>query len=256
MDHSNELHVVDLSLIQQDTGHARPGQWSVQPRVTSKNLPLWTGHPFELECPLSPDEEENIRWYVEDYVRLVPFAKAKAESAESIITLSARKLHSHVQRILEDFLEASPEHSLVRLLFRLNIVAVATSDSIQKCHWETLETTPGLWKEPFRLVHVIRRSPTPCLGMAIDFSQSRDETRILLVSSRPRQSEDVPYRAVSKNIWEHASARRLDHGSVNITFARPGTYRNFTKILNEHPKGHFDIVHFDTHGEVTNEDEE
>lgn len=109
------------------------GPFSLESRVTTCTFGLVIHLSWNV-LYLHTDEEENIRWYVEDYVRLEPFAKAKAESAESIIINSAHKLHSHVQRIWEDFLEASPEHSLVQVLFRLNIVATAASDSIQRCH--------------------------------------------------------------------------------------------------------------------------
>ena len=78
---------------------------------------------------------------------------------------------------------------------------------------------------------------------------NNEKTRLLIVISRPRGEEDIPFRSVAKNL---AEILQQNTGSFDVQLLRPPTFNNFVDVINNanNENRPFDIVHFDGHGLV------
>ncbi len=201
---------------------------------------------------LSPQDQEDLRWYLEDYLQYpldpAPTIAARIETRMHDIGIElfrnvfqssddARDLWSELRKILNDT--------------RVEIVTeVKEATSIP---WELLRDPRT--DEPLALnakafvrapTNPVRRPP-PQPSPA---SQGRDakRIRILLAICRPNAGADVPFRSVASRIVKSLSDEAREF--VQLDVLRPPTFEQLGKVLREaKARGEpYHVLHFDGHG--------
>jgi hypothetical protein len=214
-------------------------------------LPSFTIEGYERES----DSQEVLRWYLEDFVTLDPFATTKARRVSTSLDLYATLLLEALQ-IDTIFLvqhHRAPCHLLIR-------VSSSDSDSsaFRNAKWEVLEKihnkTDAQWLSGVSVVRVVAQSveaPTVSKHLV-----SADRLDVVAITSRPKFDRDIPHRLITRPIFE--LIQRLNECDGNDTvfrIVRPGTLDALKQDLKikQEKGGYFNIVHLDVHGFV-NED--
>ncbi|HEU0089728.1 MAG TPA: CHAT domain-containing protein [Pseudonocardiaceae bacterium] len=200
------------------------------------------GAPFELAWPLDSDAMEDLRWYLEDYLR-APFGVYEERGPQV-----AARLPQWGQAVFTALFGAGPARDAY--------VAARAAGDVEIVFRSSVPARLGL---PWELLWDPAR-PTPValdrMGMSrslLDATSPRSFTvggarlRILMVISRPRAADDVGYRMIARPLLERLEAVR---GTVDLVVLRPPTLERLEQELSAaRAAGQpFQIVHFDGHG--------
>jgi tetratricopeptide (TPR) repeat protein len=197
--------------------------------------------------PLSAEDQEDIRWYLETYAAYyttdVDDARAK-EIADKLLQWGEALFNAvfqprTAQRIFNDFQDEAEPGRLLTIS--------ASHPTILSLPWELLRDPEGtyLCHENPRIS--IRRRLAGAGGGRRPFKvKVKDRLRLLFVVSRPSDAAFIDPRgeaqAVLKAIAQEAAGR------VEVEFLRPATLDNLVARLEDSRKPPVDIVHFDGHG--------
>ncbi|MFJ4536742.1 CHAT domain-containing protein [Streptomyces tibetensis] len=196
------------------------------------------------ELKISPQDQEEIRWYLEDY-REFPSDPAPVIAARCAVRL---------QELGEALFCALFDHSEdARALWQragervgdLRVEVDSDLDDLVAVPFELLRAPNG------PVLSLAARSFTHVLSPGQDAREDRTPSRlgairILLVICRPLSERDVPFRSVARRLLR-STERRAD---VHIQVLRPPTYEQLERtVLTARQDGEpFHIVHFDGHG--------
>jgi hypothetical protein len=191
-------------------------------------------HQVELPILCNDDDHRILRWYFEDYVEKDPFQKSKAEEAKAMIEIYGQRLAQALELYRLDIKGGDIQFDIM-------------AGSMDDVFWEALEQISH-WPSSIAMTTVLVTRRVDC-AIPITFAP-REPVRqrcinILVVISRPQMARDIPHRFVSSTIIHVAE---LAKGRAQVEIVRPGTFEAFVQHLDSRPKGYFDIVHFDMHG--------
>jgi CHAT domain len=198
-----------------------------------------------FQFALTQQEQENIRWYLEDYLQYLsdpaPQIAAKVEKRMAEIGIELFKAIFQANEDVRDLwatLRQNLNHTRVEILTDIAQAAVIP--------WELL-------RDPKTDTCLALRSP----AFVRSYSQAAqrpklpqtngDAIRILLVICRPGGRADVPFRSVAsrliKGLGNRANCFQLD-------VLRPPTFEQLSRILRQaKAQGKpYHVVHFDGHG--------
>lgn len=204
---------------------------------SSKQLSLW---------------DQNVKWYLENYVTSEPFASARATSVEEYIRNYTSQLALFLP--IEEVLPQNIDH--VELVLEVEDYSISGS-RIGQIHWELLENTK-FWatNSSPQTVTVIRLAkPSSCLvrgtlsGGDGSYQQGYHRSKNILVVTARRGSNDVPHRMITRHIVDVVASLPpavIEHVSLKIL--RPGTFAALEKELSFRKHGFYDTVHIDMHG--------
>ncbi|WP_030643894.1 MULTISPECIES: tetratricopeptide repeat protein [Streptomyces] len=198
-----------------------------------------------LRWPLVAEELEELRWYLEDYLR-APFG-VYGERGPDI----AERLRGWGIEVFAALLGSGPARDFyLRALSSggaLEIVVRSDSAQLLALPWE-LMTDPGR-PSPLVLdgVAVTRSLLTERLGRVVEIGGSR--LRVLMVIARPDGPADVGYRTIARPLLERLAPVR---DRVELVVLRPPTLDRLGQVLRQaHDEGRpYHIVHFDGHGSL------
>jgi tetratricopeptide (TPR) repeat protein len=200
--------------------------------------------PQEFVSPLDGEVLEEIRWYLEDYLR-APYGVYADRG-----TRVAEELPRWGRALFTSALGAGAARDAylrVRARERVGseIVFRSAAASFLALPWELLRDPD----RPAPLVldgFAVSRS-LPTGGLADVFRVGGELLRVLMVISRPLAPDDVGYRTVARPLLERLEAVR---GRVEVVVLRPPTLEALEETLaRAHEQGEpFDVVHFDGHG--------
>ncbi|KAF8850417.1 hypothetical protein BDZ45DRAFT_731600 [Acephala macrosclerotiorum] len=191
-------------------------------------------HQVELPILCNDDDHRILRWYFEDYVEKDPFQKSKAEEAKAMIEIYGQKLVQALQLSRLDIKGGDIQFDIM-------------AGDMDDIFWETLEQM-NHWPSSIATTTVLVTRRVDCTipsTLAPREPTCQKCINILVVISRPQMDRDIPHRFVSSTIIHVAE---LAKGRARVEIVRPGTFEAFVQHLDSHPKGYFDIVHFDMHG--------
>jgi hypothetical protein len=190
---------------------------------------------------LAPEEEESIRWYLEEY-RKFPF-----EPALTVAKTVAERLKELGEQLFEQIFNATDEGrdlwTLVEEQLETTRIEIAADPSRFAAPWEILWNPLDVMPVACRAASFVRA------GFASGAPATRNTPgaiRILLVISRPAGILDAPFRSVA--------ARLLDgvDGDSRFRFdvLRPPTFEAFQSALQSAAEQGrpYNVVHFDGHG--------
>ncbi|OUC16093.1 MAG: hypothetical protein B0A82_03705 [Alkalinema sp. CACIAM 70d] len=198
-----------------------------------------------FQFKLTSQEQENIRWYLEDYLQYLsdpaPQIAAKVERRMAEIGVELFKAIFQANDDARDLwasLRQNLNHTRVEIL---TDVAQATA-----IPWELL-------RDPKTDTCLALRSPAFVRSYSQAAQRPRlpqtngDAIRILLVICRPRGRADVPFRSVASRLIK-GLGNRPDGFQLDVL--RPPTFEQLSRILRQaKAQGKpYHVVHFDGHG--------
>jgi tetratricopeptide (TPR) repeat protein len=206
-------------------------------------LPDVAGASFDLAWPLSGEDLDELRWYLEDYLR-APYG-ADSARGERI----AASFERWGVAVFESVFGAGPARDAYiaarRGTAELEVVFRSPSAAVLGLPWELMRDPARASAVALDLVGVSRSLRAAALGES--FAVEGDVLRVLMVISRPAGTRDVGYRMVARPLLERLEAVR---GRVELVVLRPPTLDALERTLaREREAGRpFQIVHFDGHG--------
>ncbi|MGH3933136.1 MAG: CHAT domain-containing protein [Pseudonocardiaceae bacterium] len=218
------------------------GRVSVSTLLDGEISPTPAGESFELVWPLDTDALEDLRWYLEDYLR-APFG-VYGERGPQI----AGRLSQWGQAVFAAIFGAGPARDaylLARAGADLEIVFRSSVPARLGLPWE-LVCDPAR-PTPVALDRVGMSRSLLETGALRSFTVGGERLRVLMVISRPRGADDVGYRMIARPLLERLDAVR---GNVDLVVLRPPTLERLgEELAAARAAGEpFQIVHFDGHG--------
>jgi tetratricopeptide (TPR) repeat protein len=197
-----------------------------------------------LRWPLDGEALDDLRWYLEDYLR-APYGVYDDRGSEV-----ARALKAWGVEVFDAvFGSGAARDAYVKARARsgvgTEIVFRSASAELLGLPWELLRDPGRPTPLALDLVGVTRSLPTSALREA--FAVAGERLRVLMVISRPAGTADVGYRMVARPLLDRLEAVR---GQVDLVVLRPPTLDNLGAVLAAaRAEGQpFQVVHFDGHG--------
>ncbi|MCP4113094.1 MAG: Tfp pilus assembly protein PilF, partial [Desulfobacteraceae bacterium] len=198
-------------------------------------------YPVTITDPFSPQEEKELEWYFEEYLKFPFVDKVRFEHAAKSVTLYGESLFGQVFSDPDLYAEYKKHISASMDDLRFEIIG---SPEFHALHWESMKDPklPRAWSLQGQMVRKNRKpqnikaevKPSPTINL-------------LIVTARPHGKYDVGYRTVSRPLVE---ALRQSKVPVNIRILRPGTYEELNRHLEGAGAGYYHVIHFDMHGSL------
>lgn len=200
----------------------------------------------DIEFALTPQEQEELRWYMEDYLqRAESAAPVQIEQIEGWMTRRGVELYDKV-------LDANPStraiwYAVREQLADLRIEITAGITEAASVPWELMNDPQSNSAIALRVLAFVRVQSDPNLSFVGVPPAADGRLRLLYVVCRPGGTKDVELRAVANRLLQDLGA---DLGRFDITALRPPTFEQLQNVLAQAKadKRPFHIVHFDGHG--------
>ncbi|UBU15048.1 tetratricopeptide repeat protein [Nonomuraea gerenzanensis] len=201
-------------------------------------LPQPVGEPAPLVLPLDRDSLEDLRWYLEDYLRH-PYA-GYADRGSGI----AARLPAWGEGLFHAVF-GTPETRAAYAAVRARgdhaeVVIRSASTQSLGLPWELMRDPSR--RRPIVLDGVSVTRSLPVQDLSGSFPAAEGRLRVLMVISRPEGRDDVGYGLIARPLLGMLDAVR---GNVELVVLRPPTLEHLRRVLIEEP---FQVVHFDGHG--------
>jgi tetratricopeptide (TPR) repeat protein len=202
-----------------------------------------------FQFKLTSQEQENIRWYLEDYLQYLsdPAPQIAAKVEKRMTELGSELFKAVFQtdddaRTLWTTLHQNLNNTRVEIL---PDITQATAIPWELLHNPEADTFLALQSLSFVRVHsqvhsqISQRSRLP--------QADGNVIRILLIICRPQGRDDVPFRSVASRLIK-GLGNRPDEFQLDVL--RPPTFQQLTNVLQSaKAEGKpYQIVHFDGHG--------
>jgi tetratricopeptide (TPR) repeat protein len=199
-----------------------------------------------FEFSLSPQDEEGLRWYLEDFLQYPQDpAPSIARRVEGRMEEVGNELFQAVFQASEDARDLWAE--LRKRLPQTRIEIVTGVTEAATIPWELLRDPKTGSHLALTAQSFVRAHPNPALSPTLP-ARKKGKIRILLVICRPRGERDVPFRSVASQLLRGLSEANRE--AYDLDLLRPPTFEQLGKVLREaHGKGQpYHVVHFDGHG--------
>ncbi len=199
-----------------------------------------------IEFALTEQEQEDIRWYLEDYLQRADVAEAVAVGqVEELMRARGEELYAKVlaANANTQALWFSIRNDLADL--RVEITAgVAEAASIP---WELMRDPIMDSPISLRVKAFVRVQSNPHIAFVPVPPADGGRIRLLYIACRPSGSMDVELRAVANRLLQDLGP---DRARFDIKALRPPTFERLQKELADAKAAGrpFHIVHFDGHG--------
>lgn len=200
----------------------------------------------DIEFALTEQEQEDIRWYLEDYLQRADVAETVAVGqVEGMMRARGEELYEKVLAVNKNTqaLWFSVRDRLADLRVEIT-TGVAEAASIP---WELMRDPEMDSPVSLRVKSFVRVQSNPNISF-VDVPPSQDgRIRLLYVACRPSGSQDVELRAVANRLLQDLGP---DRARFDIKALRPPTFERLQKELADAKAAGrpFHIVHFDGHG--------
>ena len=231
-----------LRIVQEGLGD---GRHSILLTLERPNQPRLSAE-AEIEFQLTPQEQEELRWYMEDYLQ-------RAESVEEV----------QVEQI-EQWMKRRGEELYTKVLaFNMNTQAIwfAVREQLADLRveittgvteaasipWELMRDPQSNSAIALRVQSFVRVQSDPNLSFGPVPGAEEGRVRLLYVVCRPGGRNDVELRAVANRLLHDLGE---DLARFDITALRPPTFEQLQKELTKAKAAGrpYHIVHFDGHG--------
>ena len=201
------------------------------------------GEPAALALPLSAAELEDLRWYLEDYLR-VPFGVYRDRGSQI-----ADQLPGWGARLFEAVFGTSVArraYSAMRAQGRPFELVIRSRAALALGQpWELMRDPAS--QIPMALDHVALTRSLPTDKPIETLTVAGSRLRVLMVISRPGGRGDVKYQMIARPLLPLLEKAR---GRVDLVVLRPPTLQRLEEVLRKAVRlgEPFHVVHFDGHG--------
>jgi hypothetical protein len=221
------------------------GKHAIELTLKRPDQPELTGE-AKIEFALTPQEQEELRWYMEDYVtRTEAVEKVEPEQVEQWMKQRGEELYRKVLRANDDTQDiwSSIRNELADLRVEIT-TGVAEAASIP---WELMYEPKTDSAIALRVQSFVRVQSNPNISFVPVPPADEGRVRLLYVVCRPGGRNDVELRAVANRLLQDLGE---DLARFEITALRPPTFEQLQKELTDAKAAArpFHIVHFDGHG--------
>ncbi len=200
----------------------------------------------KIEFSLTPQEQEDLRQYLEKYLQL-----PRVMTAEHVEQIEAM-MHDRGVELYEKILEGSRDARRVfdRVLDELADLRIEIASGTAEAAaipWELIREPQSDSPIAVRVRSFVRVQSSPNINFVSVPECDDGRVRLLYVVCRPSGTNDVELRAVVNRLLQDLGA---DLDRFDITALRPPTYERLQQVLRDakHAGRPFHIVHFDGHG--------
>jgi tetratricopeptide (TPR) repeat protein len=193
---------------------------------------------FELQ--LTPQDQEDIRWYLEDFLQY-PMDPAPA---------IAKRIEARMAEIGADLFNKALGNTEVwpevrHHLSDTHVEIETTVKDATALPWELLRDPKADVPLALRARAFVRTTHDSVQRPNL-MQSAAGPIRVLLVICRPRGRDDVPFRSVARRILEGLRG----NDAVRLTVLRPPTFEQLARVLREAQAAGepYHLVHFDGHG--------
>ncbi|MFP5289020.1 MAG: CHAT domain-containing protein, partial [Thermoanaerobaculia bacterium] len=200
------------------------------------------GPAIPFEPPLSAEEREDLRWYLEEYLE-IPYAVYEDRG-----TAIAGKIPVWGERLFESVFGAGrPGHKpyvQARAAEPCELWIASSSAAFLSLPWELLKDPDRPSPLALELAGINR---TVASDAAAADPRPGERLRVLMVIARPYGRRDVRYRMIARPLLERLGPVA---GEVLLDVLRPPTWAELRRKLEEaRDEGEpYHILHFDGHG--------
>lgn len=200
--------------------------------------------PFALALPLTPDDLDELRWYLETYMQFPGVGdRQRAGAVEPQLRDWGRALFDaafgspQAQQIYDHMQQAGHQGQLCQITIGCDLPPVLQQP------WELLYDARG--PLAFRGVSVRRQLPASRNTLLPLFGS---QLRVLLIVSRPEDVGFIDPRTSIRPLLEAVSA--LPAGLVQVDFCEPPTFARLGELIGQARRQNqpYHVVHFDGHG--------
>ncbi|NUP51583.1 MAG: tetratricopeptide repeat protein [Catenulispora sp.] len=201
------------------------------------------GDPVDFSWPLDADAQEDIRWYIEDYLR-TPFGVYDDRG-----TRIAARFEEWGSRLFRSLFASPPVHEAYQRArdsgCGMELVVRCAAAEPLALPWELSADPAASAPLALRGIAVTRMLTTAQEAEPLVVSGAR--LRVLMVISRPRGPADVEYHMIARHLLPLLDA---SGDAVDMVVLRPPTLAGLEEVLAEAVRAGepFQVVHFDGHG--------
>lgn len=199
-----------------------------------------------IEFALSPQEQEELRWYLEDYLK---FAHVTVQTmVDQIITMMRRRGIELYQKVFTANANTQALWFAVRdQLADLRIEISTTITEAVSIPWELMHDPELDSPIALRSKAFVRIQSHPNIDFVPVPAVDAGRLRLLYIVCRPGGSEDVSLRAIANRLLQDLGP---DLARFDITALRPPTFEQLQAELacSKAAGRPYHIVHFDGHG--------
>jgi hypothetical protein len=195
-----------------------------------------------VKSPFTDAQEKELVWYFEEHLRFPFTGEKRALQAAKSIQDYGEALFAQLFADID--LYASYIQAMQSGMQDLAFEIIGSPENIHILHWEALKD-PKL-PDPFSLRSAMIRRTFKASSFAARTKPS-PTLNILLITSRPKEGDDVSYRTISRPLVESMQKSGIP---ISIDLVRPGTFRALAEHLDRKGPGYYHILHFDLHGAV------
>jgi tetratricopeptide (TPR) repeat protein len=200
----------------------------------------------EIEFALTPQEQADLRWYMEDYLTRAEAAQdVQIDQIEACMKQRGEELYS---KVLAANLGTQAIWFAVREgLADLRVEIASGIAEAAAIPWELMRDPQSDSAIALRVQAFVRVQSDPNIDFIPIPPAEEGRIRLLYVVCRPRGSDDVELRAVVNRLLQDLGE---DLARFDITALRPPTFEQLQKELTAAKAAGrpFHIVHFDGHG--------
>lgn len=192
---------------------------------------LSTGAAVDLAQPLGPEDREDLRWYLEDYLQ-APYGVYEDRGSRI-----AERIAVWGQRMYGSLFGSGGDRPA-------EIVIRSATPAWLGLPWELMRDPQGL--APLVLDGVRLSRELPGDEESGDVQVAAERLRVLMVISRPAGTRDVGYRMIARPLLRSIQ-------NADLTVLRPATIEALKQQLRtaQEAGSPFQVVHFDGHGSLT-----
>ncbi|MHC4620438.1 MAG: tetratricopeptide repeat protein [Planctomycetota bacterium] len=203
----------------------------------------------DFEFELTPDDQERIRWYLEDYLQY------PQEPAPTIAAGVEKRIAEIGTTLFKALFQSSDDARDLWATLRgqLNETRVEVVTSVEEATaipWELVRDPKTDVALALRAEGFVRGQPQAAQRPKLPEVAEEGEgpVRILLVICRPGGREDVPFRSVASRLIKGLSEDQRSLFQLDVL--RPATFGDLGKRLREAKADGrpYHVVHFDGHG--------
>lgn len=224
---------------------AGEGQHAIRLTLQRPNQPPQEGE-ATIKFALTDQEQEDLRWYMEDYLQV-------AEPAHAV---QVEQIEAWMQRrgieLYESILEGSRDVQRIfdRVLDELADLRVEITSGIAEAAaipWELMREPQSDSAIALRVRSFVRVQSNPNIGFVPVPTADDGRIRLLYVVCRPGGTGDVSLRAIANRLLQDLGG---DLVRFEITALRPPTFEQLQQALADAKAAGrpYHIVHFDGHG--------
>ena len=206
--------------------------------------PLGLNHSGDLlHDPLTQQERDDLRWYLEEYWKwpYEGFAQ-RAKGVEALLPALGKRLYESVfgsrqaDRIVQKWLSTEGEHQ---------ISIISDIPHALSLPWELLHSEQGyMVMRTLEPVSILRRLPQSESTTAS--TPFEPPLRVLLVTARPEGTGFIDPRSIARELLDEIEGQ-IEQGTIELEFLRPPTLKALRQRLRDR-KRQVHVLHFDGHG--------